>query len=169
MTMVGLLDVVSNFENLKAEVLDVISKVDPALTQISLQGLESNPSDWTASSGRIEQLAEQDETLYSHINPAIEGTAIAALIKKYNCFRSRIMLMPSRHCYSVHHDPTLRIHIPIVTNSQAWMLWPFHNECHRMQVGKIYLTDTTKPHTFMNGDTSVRIHLVLGTTQSFLA
>ena len=72
------------------------------------------------------------------------------------------MIMEPRKSYSIHRDIFKRVHIPIITNEQCWMIWPYENECHQLQTGKSYITDTTKSHTFINGHINLtRIHLVM--------
>jgi hypothetical protein len=100
------------------------------------------------------------EREYKFIQPELEGTLIAYYLEKYKVYRSRIMLMSPRSCYSVHRDSTQRIHIPIVANPQAWMVWPFENQCYRFEEGNVYQTDTTKLHSFFNGSEEDRIHMV---------
>jgi hypothetical protein len=153
---------IDNFKQLQKEILDLIDNVGFKNNQIICQGLVTDSADWHTGVGRIDELEDQREQEYSVLNPALNGTYLASIIEKYQGFRTRIMCMPSRQCYSIHYDPTSRIHIPIVTNLQAWMVWPFHNECHRMPTGNIYWADTTKPHTFMNGHSENRIHIVMG-------
>jgi hypothetical protein len=153
---------IDNFKQLQEEVLDLIKQVEFKGNQIICQGLPTDPADWHTGIGRIEELEDKREQEYSVLNPTLVGSCLARIIEKYQGFRTRIMSMTPRQCYSVHYDPTPRIHIPIITNPEAWMVWPFHNECHRMPTGSIYWTDTTKPHTFINGYTECRIHIVMG-------
>lgn len=155
------LEKVDNFEKLKKEVLDLCENLSPSSNQIICQTLEENDNDWSSGIGRIDELEEKNEILYKHINPLLRGTEIEKLILKYQGFRSRIMILQPRQCYSIHSDPTTRIHVPIVTNDQCWMVWPEYSECHRLYAGVEYLTDTTKNHTFINGSRLPRIHLVI--------
>lgn len=161
--MIVTLDRVTNFLKLTKEVSDLCKQMFPQTSQISCQTLDPKVDDWGASNGRIDELQEKDESLYHHVNPSLKGTELEKLIKKYNGFRTRIMILDSRKCYSVHSDPTPRIHIPIETNDQCWMVWPDQSECHRLPLGSVYWTDTTKNHTFLNGSTRSRIHIVMGT------
>lgn len=146
-----------NFEKLKKEVLDLIEKYQNP-RQIGLQSLDPAEEEWAIEDGR----PSVRDTEYKHLHKDLKGTSIADLIESLSAFRSRIMIMQPRTCYSVHADITRRIHIPIVTDPQAWMVWPHHNTCKHLQAGKTYLTDTTKLHSFFNGSTVDRIHLVLG-------
>jgi hypothetical protein len=150
------------FIDIKNEILNVIENVGYKANQIMCQGLEENSSDWFTGVGRIGDLDDEDEEKYIHINPALKGTSLEKLINHYNCFRTRIMLMKPKSCYSVHQDPTPRIHLPIITNSQCWMIWPTHNQCFQMMPGDLYFTDTTNNHTFINGSDQDRIHIVFG-------
>lgn len=153
------LDIIDNFEQLKTEVLNIVKNI--SADQIMCQGLQTSPSDWLTGAGRINELEHNQERDYCVINPALNGTILEEYIKKYNGFRTRIMVMPGRHCYSIHPDPTPRIHIPIVTSKQAWMIWPYNNQCYQLQTGHAYWTDTRKYHTFINGADVTRIHLVM--------
>jgi hypothetical protein len=156
------LENIKNFNILVNEVNDIIKKVQIEHNQIICQTIDPDSDDWQTGIGRIAELDYEEENLYTHINRELNGTVLADLIKKYNGFRTRIMIMPSRHCYSIHADPTPRIHIPIVTSDQAWMIWPYLSECKRMNPGVVYWVDTRKQHTFVNGGETARIHIVMG-------
>jgi len=160
--MVLKLDRVANFLKLTKEVVDLCKKINPETNQISCQTLDPAVDDWGTSNGRIDELPEKNEELYCHVNPSLKDTELEKLIKRYNGFRTRIMVLDSRKCYSVHSDPTPRIHIPIETNDQCWMVWPDDSECYQLPLGSAYWTDTRKNHTFLNGSTKTRIHIVMG-------
>lgn len=75
--------------------------------------------------------------------------------------RVRLMRAAPRRCYSVHRDYTARVHIPLWTNDQALMIWPgIPFVLHMPDDGGAWLTDTTLPHTAMNGGTQDRWHVV---------
>lgn len=150
-----------NHQKLVNEVRQIIDKIQPAGNQIICQTLTENVEDWFTGTGKVNDLLEKDEKKYKYVQPSLEGTEIQKLIDQHNAFRTRIMIMPGRHSYSVHNDVTPRIHVPIISNPQAWMIWPFDSVCTRLSEGFVYWTDTTKEHTFMNGSTEQRIHLVM--------
>ena len=152
---------VKNFDKLKTEILNVISLVGSEHPQIICQGNNPESNDWLTGTGSITGLKIQNEFHYTHLNPALIGTEIANLIEEYQGVRTRIMTLKPRSCYSVHSDPTMRIHIPIITTAESWMIWPKDNYCSQLIPGYGYLTDTTKYHTFLNGSTEDRIHLVM--------
>lgn len=159
--LVKLLHHVPNFKELSKEVFDIIDRMNSDRTQIMCQTLEDGIEDWNTGTGKLENLNIKDEAAYKFIQPSIKNSVLSGIISEFNGFRTRIMIMPGRHSYSVHKDITPRIHIPIATNSQSWMIWPFENNCYRLAEGFAYWTDTTKNHTFINGDLNKRIHLVI--------
>jgi len=151
-----------NFLELSKEVEKIISTIGFRDNQISCQNLNENQNDWYISNGSLKLLEEQDETKYSFINKDLSGSILEKTILKYNAFRTRIMCMPPRRCYSVHSDLTKRIHIPVITNDQCWMVWPLEGFCFQLLQGRVYMTDTTKQHSFFNGhETLNRIHIVM--------
>jgi hypothetical protein len=153
---------VINFKNLQNEILDLVSRVNFGENQIICQGLDETSSDWLTGIGSIEELAIKEEKKYKFIHPELKGTELEKFIIKHNGFRARIMSMGPRQCYSVHADPTPRLHLPIITNNQCWMIWPKQSKCYQLLEGIVYWTDTTIPHTFVNGSgTEKRIHLVM--------
>lgn len=161
MTIVRPLEKIENFENLRAEVLDIINQVGFSMNQIVLQSIDKNKDEWHVGVGAIEELDEPDEKKYCHLNSILADTTLGKLIEKYKGYRSRIMLMSPRKCYSVHQDPGPRLHIPIVTNDQNWMIWPLDSYCVRLKPGFVYFTNTQKYHTFVNGSLEDRIHIVI--------
>jgi hypothetical protein len=155
---------IENHPKLVEEVLALIEELGTEHNQISCQMTEIDSADWFESVGPLEELLEGDENKYRHIPKRLAGTEIEKLINRYQGFRTRIMVMDPRKCYSVHSDITPRVHIPIITNDQAWMIWPYDNVCYNLKPGVSYWTDTRKKHTFLNGDKmQTRIHLVMNT------
>ena len=154
------LEDVPDINVLASEVQEVMNGTGISTGQIMCQGLHPDVSDWTTGAGHLTTLENQTEQDYRFINPSLAGTTIERYINKYNAFRTRIMIMPGRHCYSVHRDLTARIHIPIITNPQAWMVWPNVKECQHLTRGSSYWTNTKAFHTFFNGAEEIRVHLV---------
>lgn len=153
---------VENFDSLKSQILFLVDKYADKENQLSCQTTPEGSGDWKESIGRVDSLIEKDESVYRTIQPELEGTELSELIKKYNGFRTRIMLMSPRSCYSVHKDSCPRIHIPIITNNQAWMVWPYNGLCLNLKPGTVYWTDTRKHHSFFNAhDELTRIHVVM--------
>ena len=75
-------------------------------------------------------------------------------------FRTRIMIMKPKTCLSIHQDPAKRIHIPIETNENSFLMIDQYAH-HLFADGSAYLCDTTRPHTAINaGLDGNRMHLV---------
>jgi hypothetical protein len=152
---------IDDFQSLVQEVQTVIQKVGFEKNQIICQSLETNLDNWHEGIGSIEQLEEREERKYNQIHSDLKGSYLERIINQHNGYRTRIMLMPPRQCYSIHADPSKRIHIPIITNNQCWMVWPTSNACYQLEATRCYITDTTRPHTFINGGLEDRIHLIM--------
>lgn len=164
--LVKQLDRIEDFDSLKNLVLDLIKHVQPKSNQISCQMTAANSTEWEEGIGSLINLADRIEKSYSHIPEKLQGSLLEKLIKKYNGFRTRIMIMEPRKCYSIHRDIFHRIHIPIVTNQQCWMIWPHDNYCSQLIAGNVYQTDTTQPHTFINAhNEEKRIHIIMSVNQ----
>jgi hypothetical protein len=74
--------------------------------------------------------------------------------------RWRWMIIFGKSCYSMHYDWTERIHIPIYTNNQSFLLFPETPEIYQLSKGSVYQVNTTKVHTAVNCNDSWRVHLV---------
>lgn len=82
-----------------------------------------------------------------------------SVIESLGMFRSRVMKMKPKTCYSYHIDATKRIHIPLITNENCFFV--IEDEIVRLPAnGNSYVIDTTKKHTFVNASFEERIHLV---------
>lgn len=87
------------------------------------------------------------------------------IIKDLGMFRTRLMVLNPYQCYSYHVDPTQRIHIPLITNPNCFMI--IDDILYRYPAdGNYYLADTTKVHTFVNASKEDRLHIVGGTLQT---
>lgn len=150
-----------DLKELTAQVQELVAKVGFKSNQIICQGRTTDVEDWHLGVGRIYELEHKNEDEYTNIFPSLAGTVLEKYIKRYNGFRTRIMTVPPRHCYSVHRDPSPRIHIPLITNKECWMVWPYDKENVKMPAQFSYWADTTKHHTFLNGGEEDRIHIVM--------
>lgn len=167
MNPIKLIGKVEEFDKLRTEVLDLVKERLNSNNQISLQTLENKVDDWYCSAGSLLKLENTNEKEYNQIQPSLKGTLIEQLINKYGGYRTRIMVSRPKSCYSVHFDESFRIHIPIVTNEQSWMVWPFVSKCFHLDEGNIYWTNTRNYHTVFNGSLEDRIHLVMCVDRSW--
>ena len=102
---------------------------------------------------------------YNVLNNFFNNTIVEKIIKDHNLYRSRLLQLNYKECYSVHKDLEKRIHIPIKTNPKSFMVFPEDNEVFHLEEGNVYLVDTTHYHTYLNGAREARIHFVGGYVQ----
>jgi hypothetical protein len=116
---------------------------------------------YTFSTGRIK--AGYTENQFTEFHPDHVGSYLHKVFTEspYKLGRFRIMMMAPRACYSIHKDFGPRLHIPLITNPQAMMLFPENKEFLHMPANSYtWLVDTTVAHSAMNGGTEPRYHLV---------
>jgi len=125
-------------------------------SQVALQGRFTDDHTGT---GKICDLPD-DETKYTvPLYPELTNTN--KLMASLGLYRSRLMTLNHKTCYTIHKDPSKRIHLPLQTTDRC--LFVFLNGAnYHLQEGKMYLVDTTKKHTAINAakDPMQRIHLV---------
>jgi hypothetical protein len=161
MDIINAINKIEDIEQLQNEVFKILQKF-PYENQLMLQTLDQGVEDWLTGVGTVEGLENKIEKDYVHLQPSLAGSLIEHYVNLYGGFRSRIMIIPPKQCYTVHADKTVRIHIPIVTNEHCWMIWPYDQKCYQLKPGVAYKTNTTKRHTFFNGDNEKsRIHIVM--------
>jgi hypothetical protein len=123
--------------------------------QASLQ-FKDTEDPWTSSIG----VSRGHERSFYHVNLFFKNTIFEDVILKFNLTRSRLMWINPGSCYSMHTDETQRIHIPIITNDQSFVVFKEGLVSH-IPIGHVYLVDTTKEHTVMNCSMSEpRLHFV---------
>ena len=130
--------------------------------QISLQGVPGN-IDPSYGTGRLEKLNHGEADFTEPLFP--EMTYTNSVIKQLGMFRTRLMRLQPYQCYSYHIDPTVRVHIPLITNENCFMI--IEDKMYRYPAdGNHYLADTTKIHTFVNASLEDRIHIVGGINEN---
>jgi hypothetical protein len=127
-------------------------------TQISLQ--TDGSSNWDAGTGSKEGI---DESIWDKLHPELVGTwweeFFASLPLKL--YRSRLMVIQPRSCYSIHVDRTPRIHIAIDTHPQARFVFTTPPAVRFIPAdGHLWWVDTRQEHSAFNGSLKPRIHLV---------
>jgi hypothetical protein len=116
---------------------------------------KDNENPWTSAVGK----RQDDEFLYSTLNSVFQNTIFESIIDTYKLKRTRFMWVNEKTCYSMHRDCTPRIHIPIITNNQSFLVFKEGCVVH-LHPGLVYWTDTRYEHTVINGSESPRLHLV---------
>lgn len=82
-----------------------------------------------------------------------------SIIEKLGMFRTRVMRMSRKTCYTYHQDKTPRIHIPLITHENCFFV--YEDRIIRCPAnGNSYYIDTRKRHTFVNSWINDRIHIV---------
>ena len=98
---------------------------------------------------------------YIILNDIYEDTVFADVIRDMHGERSRIMHMQPHTTYSVHKDKSPRYHLALITNPNAYFIFPTLNEIvHIPADGYVYEVDTTILHSFVNCGPD-RMHLVM--------
>ena len=84
---------------------------------------------------------------------------INSIIKENDWYRTRVLILKPKECYTYHTDPSPRMHIPVNTNESCMFI--LDDEIIRMEEeGSLYWIDTTLPHLALNGSRELRIHIV---------
>lgn len=122
--------------------------------QTGLQ-FKGNEDHWVSAVGKTKDY----DSRYDNLNPYFKGTLFEEIILKYQLKRTRFLWMNGKSCYSMHKDNTPRLHIPIITNPQCFMIFQIGTIQH-LKSGSVYWVDTRKSHTAMNGSDLERLHLV---------
>jgi len=95
------------------------------------------------------------------LNEVYEDTIFDDVIRDTRGVRARIMIKQMHTTYSVHYDNTPRYHMALITNPDAYFIFPTLNEIiHIPADGFVYEVDTTIPHSFVNCGED-RTHLVI--------
>ena len=103
----------------------------------------------------------KDQSEFTILNEIYEGTVFADMIHDVNGERARIMYMNAYTAYSVHKDNSPRYHLALITNPNAYFIFPTLDEIiHIPDDGCLYEVDTTLLHSFVNCGTD-RTHLVI--------
>ena len=137
-----------NIEHILLELED-LPKYD---TQLSLQVT----ADGSSGEGQLAKLdyKEEDFNVFAYDIPYTNS-----VLSELGMYRTRLMNMKPKTCYSYHWDPTKRMHTPLITNENNFFV--IDDEVSRYPAdGSYYLIDTTKKHTFVNASFENRLHIV---------
>jgi len=121
--------------------------------------------------GAGEQRDKKDRVIknsseFTILNEIYEGTVFANMIQDVNGERARIMHMNDYTAYSVHKDMTPRYHLALITNPNAYFIFPTLNQImHIPADGCLYEVNTTILHSFVNCGPD-RTHLVISKRSS---
>lgn len=111
---------------------------------------------WLSAVGKFQGISELE---YNILNPFYKNSIFERIINTYQLTRTRLMWLGANACYSFHKDTTPRIHIPLITNDQCFLIFKNFNIIN-MSLGGVYWIDTRNEHTAINGSDKWRLHLV---------
>lgn len=117
-------------------------------------------ADWNSSLG---SKPGADEAIWDKLHPELVGTWWEDFFAElpFKVYRSRLMTMHKRSCYSIHVDRTPRLHIAIKTHWHARFIFTNPPAIQHITADShIWWVDTTKEHSAMNGSLVDRIHFV---------
>lgn len=138
------------------KILLEIESLDIKSMQISLQSPDGS---FTTGVGKIEWNPGYEETDFIANNLPKEWET-SRFIKDLNLYRTRVMTLEPKQCYSWHYDRSPRIHLALQTHKHCFFIED-NNLIHIPADGYPYWIDTTKYHTAMNCTLDMnRIHLV---------
>ena len=123
--------------------------------QISLQTVEGN-TDPFYGSGCLKYLSHNEKDFNV---PIYDIPYTNSVIETLGMTRTRVMRLEQKTCYSYHKDPSKRVHIPLITNENCFMV--ISDQIIRYPAdGSHYVMDTTQKHTAVNASWEDRIHIV---------
>jgi len=143
-----------DIEKIKSE-LKLLPKFDE---QICLQGTKDNLDPFWGVGKWLEKhekgYKETDFNTFIFDMPYVNS-----ILSDLKMYRTRVMNLKSKTCYTYHKDLSKRIHIPVETNKDCFMI--INNEVkHYPADGNYYVVDTTQYHTALNASMLDRIHIV---------
>lgn len=136
--------------------------IDKAQSGIRQQGLRwagdfEGVSDLRYSDANAKRLLNKDFVNWIPGTERLQEVATSFGVREMG--RVRMLMMPPRSTYSLHHDGDLwRVHIPLITNPEAFVF--VHGKMWHMPVGFAYLMQVEYHHLALNAGMENRIHIV---------
>ena len=97
-----------DLDKIKKE-LEILPKYDE---QIALQGTKDNLDPFYACNAEIFNNTNKREHEFN--TPIFDIPYINSIIKDLKMYRTRVMKLKPKTCYTYHQDTTKRIHIPLI-------------------------------------------------------
>jgi len=173
-TPVKKLDVTVNIEKIAEEcsyLIDCYGLKMGKNIQLVLQHSEFCENKWHDGTGSLPRKFTNDQTyraidtIYTEINSELKNLYISEVLgnlsEKFSIYRTRIMVLDSRGCYSWHRDQSPRLHLAVKTNYHCRMVFE-SGSYHIPADGHWYFTNTVQFHSAFNGGQEHRMHIVAG-------
>jgi len=125
--------------------------------QICLQGTKDNLDPFYGIGAEIFNNTGRREIEFDV--PIFDLPYINSIIKDLNMYRTRVITLRPKTCYTYHQDTTKRIHIPVITNDKCFFIINKQVK-HYPADGNYYVVDTTQNHTALNASKQDRIHII---------
>ena len=163
-------EVYPKFEQVRVQLVTLAKKLEinnihvNSAGQIAVQTNDVDLAGWHAGVGKSIDKSHTWELQFNQLQEELKDTPVDEYLRWLNVpvYRTRIMLAREKSSYSIHRDYSPRLHLPLVTNPQALFLFTEPVSLHHMPAdGSTYWVDTRKQHTFINGSTEDRLHLVM--------
>ena len=155
---------IETFKNLIFEFIELYKVDYKKLGQLSFQYSDSLQDKSLAHiDGTGGTKFHKDYSAYNFkiLHPFFQNTIVEKIIEDFSLYRTRILRLKSKEVYTIHEDTEKRIHIPIQTNHKSYLLFTKQVSLFHLDVGNIYKVDTTKEHTYLNGEfVNDRLHVV---------
>ena len=162
------------------DVLRIVEEIAPLMYQMSeeqdcrhqimLQGCknkrpEEEDFDPYLGTQGFKWLSEEGYIEYEFRNPIYDYLEYTnKVIADLKIHRTRLICLRPQTCYTYHKDFSQRIHIPLITNPNCFLI--VDDELNRYPAdGSSYLINTTKHHTAVNASKRDRWHIVGCTSQ----
>lgn len=110
---------------------------------------------WAGSTDRVKIYSRN----FDQLNPFFVDSPFEQLIESWKLKRTRLMWLGPWSCYTFHRDDSPRIHIPLITNPNAYFLFKIGLVKH-LAAGQVYWVNTREEHSAMNGSDEPRLHIV---------
>ena len=135
-------------------------KILPELVkeQICLQGAIDNNDPYLGCYG-LRDILNKGYKEKDFTEPLFDIPYTNQIIKKFKLYRTRILNLLPKTCYSYHYDISKRFHIPLITNKNCFMIIG-KKISHYPADGNGFIIDTTIHHTAVNASSENRIHIV---------
>ena len=144
-------------EKILSEVNHLMTKMrKEGVTQIMLQGVKGQEDPYYGCN-HFRDLKHIEFEFREELWPEIPYTN--SILKELKIHRTRLMRLLPQTCYSYHKDTSQRVHIPLITNENCFIIVDDILKRYPAD-GSSYLINTTKMHTAVNASSEERWHIV---------
>lgn len=130
---------------MQQEIEQLVSEYGWDGDQISLQSPDGN---FHTGNGKIEWSSGLSEEDFVEINTP-DDWELTKFLKQENLYRTRIMNLQQKRCYTWHQDRSPRVHLAVKTHPACMMIVE-DSVFHIPADGRPYWVDTRKFHTALN-------------------